>query len=601
MTRILVRLGLVFFLFASATFAGTPSDKADTQPQVNWIRANAIPLRTVEAGNGFDDLQPLKKVIGEARIVALGEATHGSREFFQLKHRMIEFLATQMGFTIFSIEANMPEAYRLNEYVLHGTGDPKALLKGMYFWTWQTEEVLAMVEWMREFNRSGKGHIEFTGFDMQTPTVAMDVVRQYVAEHDASYLATLDPVWAEVKKLSSNGSGFGVGTATFPVAAAAGKTVTFSGYIKTENITRGYAGLWWRIDGEKGANGMPEPLGFDNMGDRGPHGTTPWTRYEIKLKVPANARNINFGVLHPGNGTAWFDSLQVELDGVPYADSSNFDLDFESETPRGFYAGGQGYKVGIDNQVAHSGKQSLRSTSLAEQQTDEVPRNAALAVAACRSIVRDLEERRAGVSAEAAKSKELEWAVQNARVVLQFAQLQAHQRSRDESMADNIKWIAEQNPGAKIVLWAHNGHVAYGGTAAYGPMGSYLHRMFGTRLVNFGFAFNQGSFQAVEMGKGLHDFTVGPAPDGSLDQVLASAGLPVMALDLRTAPKQGPAADWIRAHHATRSIGAVFSNDSAKQYLMEADAPEMFDVLLFVEKTTAARRIAPPNPATEAK
>jgi erythromycin esterase-like protein len=59
---------------------------------------------------------------------------HGSREFFQLKHRMLEFLATQMGFTIFSIEANMPEAYKLNDYILRGEGDPAKLIKGMYFW-----------------------------------------------------------------------------------------------------------------------------------------------------------------------------------------------------------------------------------------------------------------------------------------------------------------------------------------------------------------------------------------------------------------------------------------------------------------------------------
>ena len=74
-----------------------------------WVRANAIRLATPEAGHGFADMEPLRKVVGNARIVSLGEATHGSREFFQLKHRMLEFLATQMGFTIFSIEANMPK------------------------------------------------------------------------------------------------------------------------------------------------------------------------------------------------------------------------------------------------------------------------------------------------------------------------------------------------------------------------------------------------------------------------------------------------------------------------------------------------------------
>jgi erythromycin esterase len=83
-----------------------------------WVRSTAIRLQTVEAGHGFADLQPLKRVVGNARIVSLGEATHGTREFFQLKHRLLEFLATEMGFTIFSIEANLPEAYRLNDYVL---------------------------------------------------------------------------------------------------------------------------------------------------------------------------------------------------------------------------------------------------------------------------------------------------------------------------------------------------------------------------------------------------------------------------------------------------------------------------------------------------
>jgi len=82
---------------------------AAAEEPADWIRKHAIPLRTVEANHGFDDLPPLASVVGDARIVALGEATRGSREFFQLKHRLIEFLATQKGFTIFSIEANMPE------------------------------------------------------------------------------------------------------------------------------------------------------------------------------------------------------------------------------------------------------------------------------------------------------------------------------------------------------------------------------------------------------------------------------------------------------------------------------------------------------------
>jgi uncharacterized membrane protein YphA (DoxX/SURF4 family) len=152
------------------------------------------------------------------------------------------------------------------------------------------------------------------------------------------------------------GQAFGIATANFPLAAAAGKHIKYSGYIRTEAITEGFAGLWWRVDGES-----RQVLAFDNMEGRGPKGTTPWTRYEISLDVPASATNINFGVLHVGNGTAWFDSLRVEIDGKPYTDANTFDLDFESDSPRGFHTGGNGYDVTLDKSVAHTGKQSLRS------------------------------------------------------------------------------------------------------------------------------------------------------------------------------------------------------------------------------------------------
>src|SRR5690606_13246290 len=135
---------------------------------------------------------------------------------------------------------------------------------------------------------------------------------------------------------------FGVATGSFPIAAAAGKTVRFSGFIKTEAVTRGYAGLWWRVDGPSGV------LAFDNMQARGVTGSTDWTRYTIELFVDATAKNVNFGALLPGDGTAWFDDLTIELDGELYTDRDSFDFGFESPTPKGFYTGGEGYRVQLD-------------------------------------------------------------------------------------------------------------------------------------------------------------------------------------------------------------------------------------------------------------
>jgi hypothetical protein len=158
---------------------------------VTWINAHAIPLTTVKAGSGFEDMAPLAEIVGDARVVALGEATHGSREFLQLKHRMLEHLVEEMGFSVFAIEANWPECRAINDYVLYGEGDPKQGLDSIYFWTWNTEEVLALIEWMRAYNADPRHErkVQFVGFDMQTTTVAAGDV--------FDYLETVDPPRAE--------------------------------------------------------------------------------------------------------------------------------------------------------------------------------------------------------------------------------------------------------------------------------------------------------------------------------------------------------------------------------------------------------------------
>ena len=138
-----------------------------SQKEITALKKYIYPLRTYEPDGGdTKDLKVLDKLIGNSRVVALGEVSHGSSEIFKMKNRIIQYLAVNNGFDIFSIEAAMPESYKLNDYTVRGEGDPKKLIAGMYFWTWRTEEVLNMVEWMRKFNQP-KQRIAFTGFDMQ--------------------------------------------------------------------------------------------------------------------------------------------------------------------------------------------------------------------------------------------------------------------------------------------------------------------------------------------------------------------------------------------------------------------------------------------------
>jgi len=161
---------------------------------VVWLRDHGIPFATIEPGDDFSDLQPLKQIIGDARIVSVGEATHGTHEFQAMKDRLVRFLVTEMGFTDFAMEANLPECERVNDYVHTGQGDLLQLLRGLYFWTWNTEEVRDMVNWMRAHNASPAGdpRISFHGFDMQSISVAMGDVLTYLRQVDPTAATAAD-------------------------------------------------------------------------------------------------------------------------------------------------------------------------------------------------------------------------------------------------------------------------------------------------------------------------------------------------------------------------------------------------------------------------
>ena len=85
-----------FLCMLIAVLVPAGASRAVEQARVDWLAEHAVPFATVEAGHGFADLEPLKEMIGDARVVGLGEGTHGTREHFQLKHRLVEYLATEL-------------------------------------------------------------------------------------------------------------------------------------------------------------------------------------------------------------------------------------------------------------------------------------------------------------------------------------------------------------------------------------------------------------------------------------------------------------------------------------------------------------------------
>lgn len=186
----LVLLPLLAF---AAACSGSIADPRPAQQSAAtaWIAASAHPLVSTSPGASDADLSSLAAIVGTARLVGLGEATHGSHEFFTVKHRVFQYLVEHLGFTGFAIEATMPESFAVDTYVRTGKGDAAALLSHLHFWTWDTQEVLDLILWMRSYNagRPASQQIGFYGFDMQYPEVAIDSV--------ASYLARVSPATAQ--------------------------------------------------------------------------------------------------------------------------------------------------------------------------------------------------------------------------------------------------------------------------------------------------------------------------------------------------------------------------------------------------------------------
>jgi len=159
-------------------------------------------------------------------------------------------------------------------------------------------------------------------------------------------------------------------THLFPAGIVRDKKVILSGYIKTENLTGGYAALWWHTDRKFNL------YNIENMPFRAPKGTTGWAHFSISIPVKHDAVACDFGCLMVGKGKAWFDSLDMEIDGIPYQEYAalngipeasmpflNFDFEIPGKNNQpavwNSYSGKDHIMV-LDSIVKYSGKYSLR-------------------------------------------------------------------------------------------------------------------------------------------------------------------------------------------------------------------------------------------------
>ncbi|MFI6209040.1 erythromycin esterase family protein [Streptomyces sp. NPDC051041] len=207
---------LLLLLLALALEAGTltavagpaHANAATATDPVRELARVAQRLRTTEPGAPGSDLRPLGRMIGSAKIVGLGEATHSSRQFFTTKHRVFRYLVEEKGFTTFALEAPWSTGLVLNDYVLYGKGDPEKIMREEFqssYRIWNTHEYLDLLRWMRAHNvRHPDRPVQFMGEDNGYAGPGLfDEVTDYVSAHHPELLPEFRRLYRELRPTGS--------------------------------------------------------------------------------------------------------------------------------------------------------------------------------------------------------------------------------------------------------------------------------------------------------------------------------------------------------------------------------------------------------------
>lgn len=157
------------------------------------------PLAGVDPALPPDDLAILAEIVGNAKVVGLGEPTHGQKEINQLRDRITRYLVEHQGFRVVAMEDSAINCRAVNDFIVHGRGTAPGSLSQQNFWTWKTREVLALIEWLREWNVAHPDDtVRFIGIDIQdfaTPVSELfGVLVRIDLEVAASYNSTLTAI-----------------------------------------------------------------------------------------------------------------------------------------------------------------------------------------------------------------------------------------------------------------------------------------------------------------------------------------------------------------------------------------------------------------------
>ena len=160
------------------------------EPLSDLIERAATHIPSIETVN----LAGLMERVGDARVVLLGEATHGTAEFYDMRARISKELIQQKGFNFIAVEADWPDAAQIDHFVRGTRLEPteEATFSRFPTWMWANTQVLELAKWLRDYNRrfaTPDEAVGFYGLDLYSLYSSIDSVINYLDEVDAEAAA----------------------------------------------------------------------------------------------------------------------------------------------------------------------------------------------------------------------------------------------------------------------------------------------------------------------------------------------------------------------------------------------------------------------------
>ncbi|MDN3585056.1 erythromycin esterase family protein [Pedobacter aquatilis] len=166
-------LTVLVVLFISTSFSALAQKNL-----INELNNEIIAIDSNNSQGYTISKESLGKVLIGNKVIGIGEATHGTKDFIDLRLSLIKNLVENLNYKLIVLECDYSSTLPMNEYICEGKGSVQTALKAMGFWMFNNKDFIATVEWLKAYNQNKpeENKIKFYGCDMQAPMIIYDLL-----------------------------------------------------------------------------------------------------------------------------------------------------------------------------------------------------------------------------------------------------------------------------------------------------------------------------------------------------------------------------------------------------------------------------------------